>query len=146
MGNTRLLAELSSGLVTASRQWQRLVDAALAHFGISAACASPLLVIARSGGGIRQVALAQQLGMEGPSLVRLLDRLGEQGLVRRESDSHDRRANQLWLTAAGQTLVGQLQQRLIELRAQVFGTLTPAEIEALLKAWQLLNQANARLD
>jgi MarR family transcriptional regulator for hemolysin len=136
------LAQLSGGLLLASRQWQRLVDAALEPFGISGACTSPLLLIGRSGGGIRQVTLAQRLGMEGPSLVRLLDRLGEQGLVRRESDAHDRRANQLWLTEAGQALVGQLEARLVELRQEVFGTLSPGEIETALKLWRLLGEAS----
>ena len=50
-------------------------DSRLGSYGISTACTMPLLMIGRSGGGIRQVALAQQLGMEGPSLVRLLDKL-----------------------------------------------------------------------
>jgi MarR family transcriptional regulator, transcriptional regulator for hemolysin len=140
------LARLSSGLLLASRQWQRLVDTALSEYGISGACTSPLLLIGRSGGGIRQVALAQQLGMEGPSLVRLLDRLGEQGLVRRESDSSDRRANLLWLTDEGQALVGRLEARLVELRGDVFGALSAAEIQANLKLWHLLSEAGDRLN
>ncbi|GHH59315.1 MULTISPECIES: MarR family winged helix-turn-helix transcriptional regulator [Gammaproteobacteria] len=140
------LTQLSSGLLLASRQWQRLVDAALEPFGISGACTAPLLLIGRSGGGIRQVALAQKLGMEGPSLVRLLDRLGEQGLVRRECDAHDRRANQLWLTEAGQALVGQLEARLVELRRDVLGTLSPAEVEAVLKLWRLIGDASEKHD
>lgn len=139
------LARLSGGLLLASRQWQRLVDVALERFGISGACTAPLLLIGRSGGGIRQVALAQRLGMEGPSLVRLLDRLGEQGLVRREADAHDRRANLLWLTEAGQALVGQLEARLVELRQEVFGTLAAGEIETVLKLWRLLGDAGDRL-
>lgn len=139
------LAQLSAGLLLASRQWQRLVDHALSEFGISGACTSPLLLIGRSGGGIRQVALAQQLGMEGPSLVRLLDRLGEQGLVRRESDASDRRANLLWLTDEGQALVGQLEARLVELRGEVLGSLSADEIDGTLKVWRLLAEAGERL-
>ncbi|MFT4249298.1 MAG: MarR family transcriptional regulator [Pseudomonas sp.] len=138
------LAQLTSGLLLGSRQWQRLADTALGQFGISSACTAPLLLIGRSGGGIRQVALAQALGMEGPSLVRLLDRLGEQGLVRRECDLHDRRANLLWLTDAGQALVSRIEARLAELREDVFGALSPAEIETVLKLWRLLGQASDR--
>ena len=57
-------AQLSAGLLVASRQWQRLADQAFGEFGLSSACTGPLLMIGRSGGGIRQVALAQQLGMK----------------------------------------------------------------------------------
>ena len=91
------------------------------------------------------MALAQQLGMEGPSLVRLLDKLCAQALVRREADSSDRRANQLWLTEAGQALVGQIEARLVALRAEVFGALSDAEVEVVLKLWGLIAEANARL-
>ncbi|MEC3887649.1 MarR family winged helix-turn-helix transcriptional regulator [Xanthomonas campestris] len=138
-------ARLSAGLLVASRQWQRLADQAFGEFGLSSACTGPLLMIGRSGGGIRQVALAQQLGMEGPSLVRLLDKLCAQALVRREADSSDRRANQLWLTEAGQALVGQIEARLVALRAEVFGALSDAEVEVVLKLWGLIAEANARL-
>ncbi|WDJ98213.1 MarR family transcriptional regulator [Xanthomonas campestris pv. incanae] len=138
-------AQLSAGLLVASRQWQRLADQAFGEFGLSSACTGPLLMIGRSGGGIRQVALAQQLGMEGPSLVRLLDKLCAQALVRREAHSSDRRANQLWLTEAGQALVGQIEARLVALRAEVFGALSDAEVEVVLKLWGLIAEANARL-
>ena len=138
-------AQLSAGLLVASRQWQRLADQAFGEFGLSSACTGPLLMIGRSGGGIRQVDLAQQLGMEGPSLVRLLDKLCAQALVRREADSSDRRANQLWLTEAGQALVGQIEARLVALRAEVFGALSDAEVEVVLKLWGLIAEANARL-
>ncbi len=102
-------------------------------------------MIGRSGGGIRQVALAQQLGMEGPSLVRLLDKLAAQGLLRRQADSSDRRANQLWLTDAGQALVGQIEIRLDALRAQVLGALSDADVQVVLTLWEQIAQAHARL-
>ncbi|KII98022.1 MarR family transcriptional regulator [Xanthomonas phaseoli pv. phaseoli] len=138
-------AQLSSGLLVAARQWQRLADQAFAEFDLSSACTGPLLMIGRSGGGIRQVALAQQLGMEGPSLVRLLDKLAAQGLLRRQADSSDRRANQLWLTDAGQALVGQIEIRLDALRAQVFGALSDADVQVVLTLWEQIAQAHARL-
>jgi DNA-binding MarR family transcriptional regulator len=42
------------------------------------------------------------------SLVRLLDRLVEHGLVERRHDPKDRRANRLFLTDAGRQLVDDL--------------------------------------
>lgn len=142
---TRLQMQLSSGLLYAGRQWQRLADTTLDSYGISTACTMPLLMIGRAGGGIRQVTLAQQLGMEGPSLVRLLDKLSASGLVRRECDASDRRANLLWLTDEGQALVSELEQRLIGLRQDVFGELSLEELRAVLKVWQLLATASDRI-
>ncbi|UUS15263.1 MarR family transcriptional regulator [Stenotrophomonas sp. CD2] len=91
------------------------------------------------------VALAQQLGMEGPSLVRLLDKLCASDLVRRESDASDRRANLLWLTDAGHALVSELEDQLIGLRQDVFGELSMDELHAVLKAWRLLAEAADRI-
>ena len=142
---TRLQMQLSSGLLQSGRQWQRLADTALGSHGISTACTMPLLMIGRSGGGIRQVTLAQQLGLEGPSLVRLLDKLSASGLVRRECDASDRRANLLWLTDEGQALVSELEQKLIGLRQEVFGELSMDELRAVLKVWQLLSAAVHRI-
>ena len=142
---TRLQMQLSSGLLQSGRQWQRLADTALGSHGISTACTMPLLMIGRSGGGIRQVTLAQQLGLEGPSLVRLLDKLSASDLVRRECDASDRRANLLWLTDEGQALVSELEQKLIGLRQDVFGALSMDELRAVLKVWQLLSAAVDRI-
>ncbi|MBD8644903.1 MarR family transcriptional regulator [Stenotrophomonas sp. CFBP 13724] len=142
---TRLQMQLSSGLLQSGRQWQRLADTTLGSHGISTACTMPLLMIGRSGGGIRQVTLAQQLGLEGPSLVRLLDKLSASGLVRRECDASDRRANLLWLTEEGQALVSELEQKLIGLRQEVFGELSMDELRAVLKVWQLLSAAVDRI-
>ena len=138
---TQLQMQLSSGLLCAGRQWQRLADQRLQDSGISAACAMPLLMIQRAGCGIRQVDLARQLGMEGPSLERLLDKLAHNGLVRRQDDPTDRRAKQLWLTPQGQTMAVELESQLTRLREEVFGALSTDELLTILKAWQLLADA-----
>src|ERR1700757_2598040 len=54
--------------------------------------------------GLSQVDLAEVLELQPISLVRLLDRLVEHGLLERRSDPKDRRANRLFLTRAGRQL------------------------------------------
>src|SRR3569833_1373494 len=58
--------------------------------------------------GLSQVDLADVLELQPISLVRLLDRLVEQGLLERCHDPRDRRANRLFLAAAGRQLVDDL--------------------------------------
>jgi MarR family transcriptional regulator, transcriptional regulator for hemolysin len=58
--------------------------------------------------GLSQVDLAEVLELQPISLVRLLDRLVEHGLLERRPDPKDRRANRLFLTAAGRRLVDDL--------------------------------------
>jgi MarR family transcriptional regulator for hemolysin len=58
--------------------------------------------------GLSQVDLADVLELQPISLVRLLDRLVEHGLLERRPDPKDRRANRLFLTRAGRQLVDDL--------------------------------------
>ena len=58
--------------------------------------------------GLSQVDLADVLELQPISLVRLLDRLVEHGLLERRPDPRDRRANRLFLTKSGRRLVDDL--------------------------------------
>jgi DNA-binding MarR family transcriptional regulator len=58
--------------------------------------------------GITQQALADQLLVTKGNVCGLIDRLSEQGLVERRADPEDRRANLLYLTAAGRALAQQV--------------------------------------
>ena len=79
-----LRQSVSSALVIASRQWRRTSHDVIAGYNVSEACATPLLIAARLDAPVRQVALAELTGIEGPSLVRLLDQLCAANLVRLE--------------------------------------------------------------
>src|ERR1700737_1668941 len=58
--------------------------------------------------GLSQVDLADVLELQPISLVRLLDRLVEHGLLERRHDPKDRRANRLFSPASGRQLVDDL--------------------------------------
>ncbi|NLS19966.1 MarR family transcriptional regulator [Rhizobium sp. P40RR-XXII] len=129
----------TANLLTTGRQWRRVVDLALSSYGISEAAAAPLLWIGRLGGGVRQVVLATYVGIEGPSLVRLLDQLESMDLVIRKDDPTDRRAKGLWLTAEGEMLASRMEDALDELRGKILANVDPADIEAavrVLKAFE----------
>jgi len=129
----------TANLLTTGRQWRRVVDLALSSYGISEAAAAPLLWIGRLGGGVRQVALANYVGIEGPSLVRLLDQLESMDLVIRKDDPTDRRAKGLWLTPEGEVLAARMEDALDELRGNILGNVDPADLEAavrVLKAFE----------
>ncbi|WP_183423763.1 MarR family transcriptional regulator [Luteibacter sp. Sphag1AF] len=138
---TLLQTRFTTLLPSTSRRWQRLLDTRLGDCGVSSACVVPVILIGRSGGGIHQVTLAEQLGVVGPSLVRTLDKLDEQGLVRRENDPCDRRAKTLWLTDTGRALAAELEVRLTALRHEVFAGISAEDIAAALRVHQALIDA-----
>ncbi|MEN5217860.1 MarR family transcriptional regulator [Pseudomonas pudica] len=128
-----LRLQVSSGVVVAARHWRRICHTALTGYGISEACATPLLMIVRLGDGVHQVAVAQASGLESPSLVRLLDQLCKAGLVCRSEDPLDRRAKALSLTAEGRTLAESIEAELVRLRREVLHGIDQADLEAALR-------------
>ena len=84
--------------------------------------------------GLSQVDLADVLELQPISLVRLLDRLVEHGLLERRSDPRDRRANRLFLTPAGRQLADDLDSLRDAIATDVLHGLPTATLETSLKA------------
>ena len=76
-------SEIGRVIARLARTWRRESDQALSDHGLSYATAIPLLLLSRQGENVRQGVLADELGVEGPSLVRLIDLLQAEGLVER---------------------------------------------------------------
>lgn len=111
-----------------TRRWRQVLDAEFQINGITDATWRPLLHLERMGEGVRQKDLASSLGIEGPSLVRLLDTLVAKGLVERREDPADRRAKNLTLTDAGALLVRRILTVLLPLEEELLGSFSDAEI------------------
>jgi MarR family transcriptional regulator for hemolysin len=124
---------VSSTLVVAARKWRRTSHGVLAAFNVSEACATPLLTASRLGTAVRQVTLADHIGIEGPSLVRLLDQLCAAGLMRREEDPEDRRAKTVALTDEGRAVTAKMEEELVTLRAQALKGVSRSDLEAALR-------------
>ncbi|MBR8136000.1 MarR family winged helix-turn-helix transcriptional regulator [Burkholderia cenocepacia] len=133
---------VSSLLVLTARKWRRTSDGVLTAYNVSEACATPLLMAGRLGEGVRQGTLAEHVGIEGPSLVRLLDQLCAAGLARRDEDPHDRRAKTISLTAAGRAVTAKMEEDLRALRAQVLKGVSRGDLEATLRVLNAFNAAD----
>jgi MarR family transcriptional regulator for hemolysin len=112
------------------RQWRRAVDRRLQPFGLTEATWLPLLRISRAPAPMRQKDLAASLGLDGSSVVRLLDALEQAGLVERREEAKDRRAKTLHLTAAGRATVGRVEAASRAVRERLLSGLSDAELDA----------------
>ncbi|MEA2727961.1 MAG: MarR family transcriptional regulator, transcriptional regulator for hemolysin [Acetobacteraceae bacterium] len=130
-----LRQSVSSALVIAARQWRRTSQSVISAYNVSEACATPLLIAARLDAPVRQVALAELTGIEGPSLVRLLDQLCAANLVRRDEDPDDRRAKIISLTDEGRLVTAKIEKELIGLRAGVLNDVSREDLEATLRVF-----------
>ncbi|HTM76437.1 MAG TPA: MarR family winged helix-turn-helix transcriptional regulator [Devosia sp.] len=139
-----LLRVFTADMVVSARLWRKLAREQIARHGVAEAGAAPLLWIGRLGGQVRQNVLADQCGMEGASLVRIIDELQAAGLVVRLPDPSDRRANLLDLTPAGQIKRKAIETELLAFRVRLFEGLAPTEIEAALKVFAAIKLAAGR--
>ncbi|ARP95443.1 MarR family winged helix-turn-helix transcriptional regulator [Bordetella genomosp. 13] len=140
----RQLLAVSTTLPVLARAYRSAADKVLASYGLSQATAWPVVLAGRLGDGVRQGALADALGIEGPSLVRLLDHLVAAGLIERREDPSDRRARTLHLTESGQALRAKLEDVLTRIRRELFKGIDGNDIEACLRVFEQLTAALAR--
>jgi MarR family transcriptional regulator, transcriptional regulator for hemolysin len=82
--------------------------------------------------GLSQVDLADVLELQPISLVRLLDRLVEHGLLERRNDPRDRRANRLFLTPTCRQLVDDLDSLRASIAENVLQDVSTASIQTTL--------------
>ncbi|MDY7563868.1 MarR family transcriptional regulator [Pseudomonas sp. RTC3] len=107
-------------LAQMSRGWRAELDRRLADLGLSQARWLVLLHLARFEEAPTQRELAQSVGVEGPTLARLLDSLEAQGLVLRQAVVEDRRAKKIVLCATARPLIDKIETIATALRHELF--------------------------
>ena len=111
-----------------TRRWRKVLDAEFQSSGLTDATWRPLLHLNILGDGVRQKDLAASVGIEGPSLVRLIDTLVKKGLIQRSEDSTDRRAKLLCLTPEGQLIVTRIKEIVAPLENELLSPFSDSDI------------------
>ena len=145
LSQARIHAEIGLLITRIGRLWRREADQALAAHGLSEATAIPLIVLLRRGKSARQCVLAEEVGIEGPSLVRLVDLLQAEGLVERREDPTDRRAKTLHLTALGEKRADELDGILRRVRAHLLRNISGEDLAVTFEVLQRIEQRANRL-
>lgn len=125
-----------------ARRWRQEVDHAVKVLDMTEATWRPLLHLSHLDEAVRQKDLAESMGTDGSSLVRLLDNLEERGLIRRE-DGADRRCKLVTLTPAGRAATAQARAVVTALEHELLGALNDDHIGAL---GRMFDHIDAALD
>jgi MarR family transcriptional regulator for hemolysin len=116
-------------LAETARAWRNKLDQRLRPLGLSQAKWFTLLQLGRHGEGKTQKELATLLGIEGPTLVGLLDRLAHDGWIERREADYDRRAKTVYLQPKARELLRDINEIASSLRQELLSDITPEEME-----------------
>lgn len=115
--------DLGSLLTRAARAQRALVAQRLAELGLHAG-QDDLLRCLWDVDGQSQVELVRRLGVESPTVTKMVARLETAGFVVRHPHPTDRRVTQVWLTSAGRALRADVQRARAAAARQLAAPLT----------------------
>jgi MarR family transcriptional regulator for hemolysin len=134
---------LASRIGYTSRQWRLAVDERLVPFGLTEATWLPLVYVARGTLPMRQKELAESVGIESSTLVRLIDALDHAGLIERRTDA-DRRARILSLTPRGRALVEKVEAATAAIRQEILADISDEDLKTALSVMDRICAALTR--
>ncbi|MBS1169254.1 MAG: MarR family transcriptional regulator [Burkholderiaceae bacterium] len=141
------LMRVTMALMQVSRAYKSAADKLASEFDLSQATAWPAAMIGRLGeSGVRPGTVADMLGLEPSSVVRVIDQLIDGGLVERHEDPLDRRAKLLRLTAEGKNRVAKIEDALVPFRRKMLKGVSQADLDACLRVFEALNTSVKRFD
>jgi MarR family transcriptional regulator for hemolysin len=134
-------AEFAVALGRVSRRWRVRLDERFRHTGLTQARWIVLLQLSQAG-AMSQRELAERIGVEGPTLVRALDKLEDQGFVARRAGD-DRRVKEIHLTDAAGPVLAEITRISTELRRVLLADVPARDLAT---AWRVLKAVSDRLD
>jgi len=120
----------SRALHGSARLWRLALDKRLKHLGIGQSGWMTIAMIAKADAPMSQRALADLVGVEGPSMVSMLDRLERDGFVSRAPSPNDRRVKLAHLTEAGRTVYAEVRKEAEAFRTGLLADVDPALLDA----------------
>ncbi len=144
-GPENLNYPFSQGLTFVARRWRNLMIEELRAVGQSQARWGTLYWIAVFGDTVNQTELADRIGVEQPTLGRILRDLEAEGLVERTAGSADRRAKVIRLTAAAKPVMKQINRIAETVRARLLKGIDPRDLTVCMAVFaQILANLDAK--
>ncbi len=118
-----------------ARRYRTRLNEALKTIGQTQARWDALFWISVSGDDATQSELAERMGVEGPTLVRMLNKLEQEGLVERMDAPGDRRAKTIRLKPEAEAAMARIADLTRPLRDEIMGEFTDQELMTCLSVF-----------
>lgn len=128
-----------------ARTWRTRLDQRLRPLGLSQAKWLVLLHLNAAKNDLTQKELSERLAIEGPSLVRLLDRMQADGWVERRAAPNDRRAKTVHLTARALEVIREIKRIAARLRGELLSDVSAEELAIVRDVLQRIKQRAEQL-
>ncbi len=116
-------------LAETARMWRWKLDQRLKPVGLSQGKWMTLVHLARGGEKLTQREIAGRMGIEGPTLGGLLDRLEKDGWIKRENARHDRRCKTVHLQPKSSALIQKIEKTARDLRHELLETIPARDLQ-----------------
>ncbi|HWJ34106.1 MAG TPA: MarR family transcriptional regulator [Steroidobacteraceae bacterium] len=123
-----------------ARSWRQAVDRRLKYLGVSQASWMTIAVAAKAGRPLSQSELADRLAVEGATMVAMVDRLVNAGLVLREPSTTDRRIKRVVITDAGYRLFDKVKAEAAAVRKELLAKIDPRHLETATQVLETLQE------
>ena len=124
--------QFAESLHQVAHAWRTELDRRLRPSGFSHSRWLLLLHLSRHDGCTHRE-LAQHMGIEAATLVRLVDHMEQEGLLKRSGSTTDRRIKHLNLSAAGNKAVEHIRSHAALLRKEILSGTSKQDIDVCIK-------------
>ncbi|MBN8951019.1 MULTISPECIES: MarR family transcriptional regulator [unclassified Rhizobium] len=124
--------ELFDDLSAFNRKLRATFDALVREHGMTLSRARVFRKLSRRD-GINQRELADELELETPTLVRILDAMEAQNFIERRAAVSDRRAKQIFMTESGKVVAAEVEALATGVRADILEGISDEDVGMALK-------------
>jgi len=121
--------ELGLVLFGTARAWRTKLDQRLRPLGLSQGKWRTLMHLSQGGNKLTQKEIAERMGIEGPTLAGLLDRLQHDGWIERRGSEEDRRCKTVHLQRRSKAVLDKIFNTAHELRTELIEDIAPRDLE-----------------
>lgn len=90
--------------------------------------------------GLTQKEIADKVGVEGATLVPIIDKMEKEGLLKRKPDSKDRRVNRIYLTSKSDSLWNSMMECALHVRKISTKDISEQEIQSALETLRKISK------
>lgn len=125
--------ELGLILFGTARAWRTKLDQRLRPLGLSQGKWRTLIHLSQGGNNLTQKELAERMGIEGPTMAGLLDRLQGDGWIERRGSAADRRCKTVHLQRGSKAVLNKIFNAAHDLRAELIDDIPQDDLETCLR-------------